>query len=206
MKNSVLETILRISHPLMPFITEEIWQIVGPMAGKKAESIMLEPYPVGRSEKIDEISIQWMGTLKSMVVQCRSLRGEMNISPAVKIPLAMSGNSDVLITYVDYLKGLAKLSDVELMDELPDKDAPVSIIDDFKLMLNIEIDKEAEKNRLQKEITRLEIEIKKAETKLGNASFVEKAPSEVISQEKARLESFSQSREKFLVQFKKIES
>jgi len=203
---SVLEKILRVSHPLMPFITEEIWQIVGPMAGKKAESIMLEPYPVGRSEKIDEISIQWMGILKSMVVQCRSLRGEMNISPAVKIPLAMSGNSDVLITYVDYLKGLAKLSDVELMDELPEKDAPVSIIDNFKLMLNIEIDKEAEKNRLQKEITRLEIEIKKAETKLGNASFVEKAPSEVISQEKARLESFSQSREKFLVQFKKIGS
>jgi valyl-tRNA synthetase len=203
---SVLEKILRVSHPLMPFITEEIWQIVGPMAGKKAESIMLEPYPVGRSEKIDEISIQWMGTLKSMVVQCRSLRGEMNISPAVKIPLAMSGNSDVLITYVDYLKELAKLSDVELMDELPEKDAPVSIIDNFKLMLNIEIDKEAEKNRLQKEITRLEIEIKKAETKLGNASFVEKAPSEVISQEKARLESFSQSREKFLVQFKKIGS
>jgi len=190
----------------MPFITEEIWQIVGPMAGKKAESIMLEPYPVGSEEKIDELSIQWMETLKSMVVQCRSLRGEMNISPAVKIPLAMSGNSDVLITYVDYLKGLAKLSDVELMDELPDKDAPVSIIDDFKLMLNIEIDKEAEKNRLQKEITRLEIEIKKAETKLGNASFVEKAPPEVISQEKSRLESFSQSREKFLVQFKKIGS
>ena len=203
---SVLETILRVSHPLMPFITEEIWQIVGPMAGKKAESIMLEPYPVGSEEKIDELSIQWMETLKSMVVQCRSLRGEMNISPAVKIPLAMSGNSDVLSTYVDYLKGLAKLSDVELMDELPDKDAPVSIIDDFKLMLNIEIDKEAEKNRLKKEITRLEIEIKKAETKLGNASFVEKAPPEVISQEKSRLESFSQSREKFLVQFKKIES
>jgi valyl-tRNA synthetase len=81
----------------------------------------------------------------------------MNISPAVKIPLAMSGNSDILITYVDYLKGLAKLSDVELMDELPVKDAPVSIIDDFKLMLNIEVDKEAEKNRLQNQITRLQI-------------------------------------------------
>jgi len=203
---SVLETILRMSHPLMPFITEEIWQIVGPMAGKKAESIMLEPYPATKIEKIDEVSIQWMQTLKSMVDQCRSLRGEMNISPAVKIPLAMSGNSDVLITYVDYLKGLAKLSEVELMDELPVKDAPVSIIDDFKLMLNIEIDKEAEKNRLQKEITHLEIEIKKAKTKLGNASFIEKAPLAVISQEKERLESFSQSRERFLAQFKKIES
>ena len=130
----------------------------------------------------------------------------MNISPAVKIPLAMSGNPDILCTYVDYLKGLAKLSDVELMDELPDKDAPVSIIDDFKLMLNIEIDKKEEKSRLKKEITRLDIEIKKAETKLGNASFIEKAPPEVISQEKERLERFSQSREKFQAQFKKIKS
>ncbi|MDG2253031.1 MAG: valine--tRNA ligase [Methylophilaceae bacterium] len=203
---SVLETILRMSHPLMPFITEEIWQIVGLMAGKKADSIMLEPYPEGIKEKIDEASIQWMQTLKSMVEQCRSLRGEMNISPAVKIPLAMSGDSDILDTYVDYLKGLAKLSDIELMDELPNKNAPVSIIDDFKLMLNIEIDKEEEKNRLQKEITRLDIEIKKAKTKLGNSNFVEKAPPEVISQEKERLEGFSQSREKFQTQFNKIES
>ena len=201
---SILETILRMSHPLMPFITEEIWQIIGPMLGKNADSIMLEPYPVAKKEKIDEVSIHWMHTLKSMVEQCRSLRGEMNISPAVKIPLAMSGNADILITYVDYLKGLAKLSDVELMDELPVKDAPVSIIDDFKLMLNIEVDKEAEKNRLQKEITRLEIEINKAEKKLGNTSFVEKAPAEVISQEKERLEIFSQSRKNFLLQFKKI--
>jgi len=201
---STLETVLRMSHPLMPFITEEIWQIIGPMMNKKADSIMLEPYPVAKIEKIDEVSIQWMQTLKTMVEQCRGLRGEMNISPAVKIPLAMTGNSDVLITYVEYLKGLAKLSDIELMDELPVKDAPVSIIDDFKLMLNIEIDKEAEKDRLQKEINRLDIEIKKAEKKLGNTSFVEKAPAEVISQEKKRLENFSQSREKFLLQFKKI--
>ena len=190
----------------MPFITEEIWQIVGLMAGKKADSIMLEPYPEGIKEKIDEASIQWMQTLKSMVEQCRSLRGEMNISPAVKIPLAMSGDSDILDTYVDYLKGLAKLSDIELMDELPNKNAPVSIIDDFKLMLNIEINKEEEKNRLQKEITRLDIEIKKAKTKLGNSNFVEKAPPEVISQEKERLEGFSQSREKVQTQFNKIES
>jgi valyl-tRNA synthetase len=190
----------------MPFITEEIWQIIGPMAGKKAESIMLEPYPVSRSEKIEEVSIQWMQILKRMVEQCRSLRGEMNISPAVKIPLALSGNSDDINTYVDYLKGLAKLSDIELMDELPAKDAPVSIIGDFKLMLNIEIDKEAEKNRLQKEITRLEIEITKAEKKLGNTSFVEKAPPEVIFQEKERLENFSQLKEKFLVQLRKIGS
>jgi len=201
---SVLEVILRMSHPVMPFITEEIWQIIGPMADKRADSIMLEPYPEAKPEKIDEESIKWMLTLKDMVEQCRSLRGEMNISPAEKIPLAMSGDVAILKTYVPYIKGLAKLSDIELMDELPNKDAPVAIIDDYKLMLNIEIDKEAEKNRLQKEVTRLDGEIKKAESKLGNENFVEKAPPEVILQEKERLESFSQSRDKFLAQLAKI--
>ena len=188
----------------MPFITEEIWQIIGPMADKRADSIMLEPYPEAKPEKIDEESIKWMLTSKDMVEQCRSLRGEMNISPAEKIPLAMSGDVAILKTYVPYIKGLAKLSDIELMDELPNKDAPVAIIDDYKLMLNIEIDKEAEKNRLQKEVTRLDGEIKKAESKLGNENFVEKAPPEVILQEKERLESFSQSRDKFLAQLAKI--
>ena len=201
---SVLEVILRMSHPVMPFITEEIWQIIGPMADKRADSIMQEPYPEAKPEKIDEESIKWMLTLKDMVEQCRSLRGEMNISPAEKIPLAMSGDVAILKTYVPYIKGLAKLSDIELMDELPNKDAPVAIIDDYKLMLNIEIDKEAEKNRLQKEVTRLDGEIKKAESKLGNENFVEKAPPEVILQEKERLESFSQSRDKFLAQLAKI--
>jgi len=201
---SVLETILRMSHPIMPFITEEIWQVVATMANKKADSIMLEPYPEARIEKIDENSIQWMTTLKRMVDQCRSLRGEMNISPAERIPLAMSGNLESLKIFTPYLKGLAKLSEIELMDELPQKDSPVAIIDDFKLMLNIEIDKQVEISRLQKEISRLDIEIKKAESKLGNANFVEKAPPEVISQEKERLENFTQSVEKFQAQLKKI--
>jgi valyl-tRNA synthetase len=128
----------------------------------------------------------------------------MNISPAEKIPLALAGNAAEAATFIPYLIGLAKLSSVEVSDDLPKKEAPVAIIDDYKLMLNIEIDVEVEKERLQKEITRLENEINKAHSKLDNANFVAKAPSEVISQEKDRLESFTASKTKFIKQLRNL--
>ena len=202
---SILESVLRMAHPVMPFITEEIWQTIGPMTKKDNTSIMLEPYPSSREEKIDHASMDWMGTLKQMVENCRSLRGEMNISPAERIPLALSGDLDSGKIFTPYLKGLAKLSEVEIMQNLPKKEAPVAIIDDYKLMLNIEINVAAEKERLQKEIDRLKIEINKAESKLGNKNFVAKAPEAVISQEKARLESFSTSLDKFLKQLDSLD-
>ena len=201
---TTLETILRIAHPVIPFITEEIWQIIGPMTLKHNDSIMLEPFPQSREEKVDAESVKWMDTLKQMVEHCRSLRGEMNISPAEKIPLALAGNAAEAATFIPYLIGLAKLSSVEVSDDLPKKEAPVAIIDDYKLMLNIEIDVEVEKERLQKEITRLENEINKAHSKLDNANFVAKAPSEVISQEKDRLESFTASKTKFIKQLRNL--
>jgi len=201
---TTLETILRIAHPVIPFITEEIWQIIGPMTLKNNDSIMLEPFPQSREEKVDADSVNWMDTLKQMVEHCRSLRGEMNISPAEKIPLALAGNDAEAASFIPYLIGLAKLSSVEVSDDLPKKEAPVAIIDDYKLMLNIEIDVEVEKARLQKEITRLENEINKAHSKLDNANFVAKAPSEVISQEKDRLESFTASKTKFIKQLRNL--
>ena len=202
---SILESVLRMAHPVMPFITEEIWQTIGPMTKKDNTSIMLEAYPLSREEKIDHASMEWMATLKQMVENCRSLRGEMNISPAERIPLALSGDLDSGKIFTPYLKGLAKLSEVEIMQNLPKKEAPVAIIDDYKLMLNIEINVAVEKERLQKEIDRLTIEINKAESKLGNKNFVAKAPEAVISQEKARLESFSTSLDKFLKQLDSLD-
>jgi valyl-tRNA synthetase len=200
---SILESVLRMAHPVMPFITEEIWQTIGPMTKKENTSVMLETYPLSREEKIDHASMDWMSTLKQMVENCRSLRGEMNISPAERIPLALSGDLDSGKIFIPYLKGLAKLSEVDIMQNLPKKEAPVAIIDDYKLMLNIEINVAAEKERLQKEIDRLTLEINKAQSKLGNKNFVAKAPEAVISQEKARLESFSTSLDKF---FKQLDS
>jgi valyl-tRNA synthetase len=203
---SILEMILRMTHPLMPFITEEIWQTIGPMAKKDGPSIMMQPFPIYQENKIDEESVEWMEVLKKMVVQCRSLRGEMGISPAVKTPLAISGDKDIIIEYEIYLKGLAKVNQVEYMKELSDKEAPVAIVDNFKLMLNIKIDKEVEIARLQKEVDRLEVEINKARGKLENKKFMNKAPEKVINQEKVRLSEFTELNEKVKLQLGKINS
>ena len=201
----VLETILRLAHPVMPFITEEIWQTIGKMTGRSGPSIMLEAYPKAQSEKIDEAAEAWVDLLKESVDACRSLRGEMNISPATKVPLIAAGDVTKLQAYAPYLKALAKLADVEIVDDLPEADAPVALAGDFKLMLKIEIDVAAEKDRLGKEIARLSGEIAKANGKLTNESFVARAPAAVVEQEKARVAEFSASLEKLTTQLAKLE-
>jgi valyl-tRNA synthetase len=201
----VLETILRLAHPVMPFITEEIWQTIGKMTGRSGPSIMLEAYPKAQSEKIDEAAEAWVDLLKESVDACRSLRGEMNISPATKVPLIAAGDVTKLQAYAPYLKALAKLADVEIVADLPEADAPVALAGDFKLMLKIEIDVAAEKDRLGKEIARLSGEIAKANGKLTNESFVARAPAAVVEQEKARMAEFSASLEKLTTQLAKLE-
>ena len=203
---SSLESILRLAHPVMPFITEEIWQIIIPLIRKDFESITLEKFPTSREEKIDDHSIEWVSTLKKLIDNVRSLRSEMNISPANKIPLALSGNKKELEEYLPYLIGLAKLSDAEITSDLPNKDAPVAIINDYKIMLNIEVDKEAEAIRLKKEIEKVDIDLNKAGIKLSNENFVSKAPKEIIKQEKERLSKFSEHKDRLVQQLKKLQS
>ncbi|OGV76759.1 MAG: valine--tRNA ligase [Methylotenera sp. RIFCSPLOWO2_02_FULL_45_14] len=200
----VLETILRLAHPIMPFITEEIWQTIAPMTEKHGASIMLEAYPSAQSDKLDEVAEAWVAQLKQMVDACRSLRGEMSISPAARVPLIASGDAEKLALYAPYLKALAKLEDVAIVAELPEADAPVMLVDDFKLMLKVEIDVAAEKERLGKEIARLENEINKANAKLNNESFVARAPAVVVEQEKARVAEFSGSLGKLQSQLAKL--
>ncbi len=200
----VLETILRLAHPIMPFITEEIWQTIAPMTEKHGASIMLEAYPKAQLDKLDEASEAWVVQLKQAVDACRSLRGEMGISPAARVPLIAAGDNTVLSAYAPYLKALAKLEDVAIVAELPEADAPVMLVNDFKLMLKVEIDVVAEKERLGKEIARLEAEINKANGKLNNESFVARAPAAVVEQEKARVADFSASLEKLQAQLAKL--
>ena len=200
----VLETILRLAHPIMPFITEEIWQTIGPMSGRNGPSIMLEAYPKSQPSKIDEAAESWVALLKQAVDACRSLRGEMSISPAARVPLIASGDAAQLAIYAPYLKALAKLEEVTIVAELPEADAPVMLVNDFKLMLKVEIDVVAEKERLGKEIARLEGEIAKANGKLNNESFVARAPAAVVEQEKARVSEFGASVEKLNAQLAKL--
>jgi valyl-tRNA synthetase len=212
----VLETILRLAHPIIPFITEELWQIVAPMSGKDLslqdkQTIALQPYPIPQPEKIDAKSESWVNEIKALVDACRNLRGEMQISPAQRVPLYISGDSSFLKLAAPYIQALAKLSEVKIYedDAQLEKDgagAPVAIVGNTKIMLKVEIDAAAERARLSKEIERIAAEISKANAKLTNESFVARAPEAVVAQEKQRLKEFESLSEKLKGQLNRLPS
>ena len=191
-----LEAILRLAHPIIPFITEELWQKVAPVAGLPGPSVSVARYPEAQLNKIDEQAIASVVQLKSLVDACRNLRGEMNVSPASKMPLFALGNAEFMRANAAVLQSLAKLSEVKVFDDeaawqAAAQSAPVAVVGGTRMCLFIEVDVAAEKIRLSKEITRLEGEITKAQNKLGNEAFVAKAPPAVIAQEKQRVTDFS---------------
>jgi valyl-tRNA synthetase len=183
----VLEAALRLAHPVIPFITEALWQDVKALAGKQGETIMLAPYPKPQPEKIDEAAEKEIATAKAIVNAGRNLRSEMKVPPKDKIIFYMSGNiSESTATASTSLLRVSELRN----QELPNADFPIAVVESIRLMPYVEVDPAAERQRLQKEIARLEGEIAKANAKLGNASFVERAPAQVVEQERSRLAGF----------------
>jgi valyl-tRNA synthetase len=209
----VLETVLRLLHPLTPFITAELWERVAPVAQRKlagaANGIVTAPYPVAQPERIDVEADAWVTRLKAVVGACRNLRSEMSLSPAERVPLLAFGEPAFFDLAAPLLKALAKLSEVK---RLPDEasfaqatqNAPVAVQGNARLALEVQIDIAAEHARLAKEIARLKGEVVKAEAKLGNEGFVARAPAAVVAQERQRLAEFSQTLRRLEDQAKRL--
>ncbi|MCS6763038.1 MAG: valine--tRNA ligase [Candidatus Protistobacter heckmanni] len=219
----VLETILRLAHPLIPFITEELWQTVAPLARKYGDeknqaapgtlSIAQQRYPVPQPDKIDAASDAWVAGLKQLTEACRNLRGEMQIPPGQKLPLVAHPGSEAAAKLVreaaPYLQALSRLEQVTLCAdekefEAASAGAPVAVVGEASLALKVEIDVEAERARLGKEVARLAGEVEKTKAKLGNASFVERAPAAVVEQERKRQADFEATLSKLQAQLARL--
>jgi valyl-tRNA synthetase len=210
----VLETILRLAHPIIPFITEQLWQVVAPVAGTLPPGdgpalLAVAPYPVAQPEKIDPAAMAHVAQLKAVVDACRTLRGEMSVSPAQRLPLLVLGEAEFARSQAAELKALAKLSEVQVFDDEASwsqaaQAAPVAVVGNMRLCLFMAIDVDAERARLDKEIARLSGEVNKAQGKLNNQAFVAKAPAAVIDQERQRLADFQATVEKLQAQRQKL--
>lgn len=207
----VLETILRLAHPLMPFITEEIWQRVKPLAGATGESIMLAPYPECDESKVDTQAIADIEWVKGVILGVRTIRGEMNISPAKQLSVFFKNGTaqdqSCLNDNEQFLKKLAAIETITWLDA--DSEAPLSataLVGDLEILVPMAglIDKDAELSRLSKEIEKLSGDLAKIQGKLGNAKFVDKAPAEVVEKERNRLRDIEGALEKLSEQKQKI--
>ncbi len=196
----LLETILRLAHPLIPFITEELWQKVAVVAGRSGESVSIAAYPVAQLDRIDDQAVAYVAQLKRLVDACRNLRGEMSVPPSTRLPLfavaSDASESDFLRQAAPVLQALAKLSEVRVFDDEASwaaaaQASPVAVVGEARICLHMEVDVEAEKLRLGKEVARLEGEIAKTQVKLSNEVFVSRAPPAIIEQEKKRMADFT---------------
>ena len=209
----VLETILRLAHPMMPFITEEIWQRVKALAGKTGDTIMLQPYPAADLGKVDETAVDSIEWLKEVILGIRNIRGEMNIAPGKRIPVLFKNGSENDRRELDanrqFLMRLANLESANWL-ELGEKSpaAATALAGDMEILVPMAglIDKQAELARLTKELEKLDKEAQRVRGKLGNAGFVDKAPEAVVQKEKDKLADIESTLTKLAAQRADIEA
>lgn len=199
----VLDSILKLLHPIMPFITEEIWQLITKLTSENGETIMLSAYPTVETSAINESVEEEVEWLKAVVQSIRTIRSEMSISPGKRIPLTLRNVTEKLMLrlekYGPTLKSLAKLTDIQCLTA--DVDVPISasaVVGDMELLIPMAnlIDKASELSRLEREISKLDKDIALAKTKLNNPHFADKAPQEIIQKEREKLSQAELSRDK----------
>ncbi len=196
---SVLEALLRLAHPIIPFITEELWQRASLLAGKRApgeqSSIMIQAYPRSEADRIDPAADAQVRVLRQLIDAARNMRGEMNLSPSIKVPMVISPPSPQVDAFAPYLMALARLDSVRALVDLASNPqtgtAPVAVVDAYRFLLLVQVDVAAERERLGKEVMRLEAEIAKAHSRLATPSFVQRAPAAIVAQERERLAQFA---------------
>ena len=201
----VLEAALRLLHPIIPFITEELWQAVAPLANAKtADSIMLAAYPKADPEKIVQAAFDQIAQLQDLIGAVRNLRGEMGIQPNVKAPLFVE-SADDLADYLKYLPMMTRLTEAQQVAALPEsEDAPVAVCNGARLMLKVEIDKAAETARLSKEAEKLQKALDKLNAKLSKPGYTEKAPAHLVEKDKADLAELEDKMAKVQTQLAKL--
>ena len=208
----VLEALLRLLHPLMPYITEELWQRVAPLAGRGDTTIMLAPWPQPEPDRIDPAAVREIEWLQQVVLEIRRIRSEMKLSPGQRIPLLARGNADEIDTLRRHLPALSLLARVDGLDEVTDEhDAPqaaTALVGELKLLIPLAglIDRDAELERLDRQTGKLEKEIERLDQKLANGSFVDKAPAEVVERERAKREDLQYSLAELRRQRERIEA
>ncbi len=207
----VLETTLRLAHPLMPFITEEIWQQIKTLAGRQGDSIMTQPYPVADQESIDPQAVADIEWLQGVIVAIRNIRGEMKISPARPIPVLLKNASAEdkrrLQENRQFLTKLAKLECIDLLEAAEAPLAAIQIVANLEILVPMKglIDVAAERSRLGREIHKAEKELQGISGKLNNANFVAKAPEAVVAKERDRQAALQANLDKLQQQFGKLE-
>ena len=207
-----LETLLRLLHPIIPFITEEAWQAVAPLAGKSNDTIMLEPYPLADESKMDVEAVAELEWVKQVIVGVRKIRSEMDIAPSKALPVLLAGLNTNDTNWLNnnrvFLQTLAKLESITVLENEDDApDSAVSLVGEMKVLIPMAglIDKEAELARLDKEMGKLQGEIKRLGGKLGNAGFVAKAPEAVVAKEREKLAGYETALNNLKEQHEKIQ-